>query len=351
MECNAASPPSGPLQSLNGNTMSSLNDDARSLSPSPKRKRLKLSQPNNGRNANPNPFRPQSRSPPTNPTLSAQSQNHCKAQRPLHRIPSTADQIKRKHIEPTDIQQKRIRDRRGDYESKELSPSKSPNLEKPTESKKETATMTMRPQRAKKKKPRRVSSVNNLITNYLHHQSSMNYDKIIGTTNHSEERRKKRKKSKRAKSKRAQNPRANRSNSSNRSNRNGANPSYLAMTHWTPPSLSNVFDRLNHSRFRSKFKLFANEMEMVRSKGHVLERHAFDFVNGRLAAANPKNDGKQTPMRGHPVFIAQHATATCCRSCLSKWHHIPIGRAMTSEQRIYTVQVILRWIKLKGPNS
>ena len=88
---------------------------------------------------------------------------------------------------------------------------------------------------------------------------------------------------------------------------------------------------------------------MVRTKKDVLENHAFDFVNKRLADAYPKNDGKQTPMRGHPVFIAQHATATCCRSCLSKWHYIPIGQALTNEQRIYMVEVILRWITLNGP--
>ena len=40
----------------------------------------------------------------------------------------------------------------------------------------------------------------------------------------------------------------------------------------------------------------------------------------RIAPKEPLNDGKQTPMKGHPVFIAQHATATCCRECTRKWH-------------------------------
>ena len=56
------------------------------------------------------------------------------------------------------------------------------------------------------------------------------------------------------------------------------------------------------------------------------------------------HDGKQTPMKGHPVFIAQHATATCCRSCLAKWHHIADDHDLTTEEVHYIVQVIMTWI-------
>jgi hypothetical protein len=64
----------------------------------------------------------------------------------------------------------------------------------------------------------------------------------------------------------------------------------------------------------------------------------------RLAAAQPRNDGRQTPYRGHPVFVAQHATATCCRTCLAKWHGVPAGVALSEEQQGYVVDVICRWI-------
>lgn len=76
----------------------------------------------------------------------------------------------------------------------------------------------------------------------------------------------------------------------------------------------------------------------------TVRRHASDFVRERLAPAVIPNDGKQTPMRGHPVFIAQHATATCCRGCLSKWHHIPAGVPLTPQQQDYVVDVIMTWI-------
>ena len=86
----------------------------------------------------------------------------------------------------------------------------------------------------------------------------------------------------------------------------------------------NLWKRLSQSKFRSSFYLKANDRSYVSDKGmDKVREHACDFIRKRLAQADIPNDGKQTPMRGHPVFVAQHATATCCRGCLEKWHHIP----------------------------
>ncbi len=76
-----------------------------------------------------------------------------------------------------------------------------------------------------------------------------------------------------------------------------------------------------------------------------MREHAVDFVTSRLAPAHPKNDGRQTPMKHHPVFVAQHATATCCRKCLEKWHHIPKGRELDPEEIEYIVDLIMAWIE------
>lgn len=73
--------------------------------------------------------------------------------------------------------------------------------------------------------------------------------------------------------------------------------------------------------------------------------HARDFIRQRLAAAHPTNDGKQTPMRGHPVFVAQHATATCCRGCLKKWHRIPLGTELDEGQQRYLSEVLFYWLQ------
>ena len=107
----------------------------------------------------------------------------------------------------------------------------------------------------------------------------------------------------------------------------------------------NLWKRLSQSKFRSSFTLKANDRHYVIEKGmDTVRSHATDFICDRLAPAEPKNDGKQTPMRGHPVFIGQHATGTCCRSCLEKWHHIPKGRELTETEQKYVVDVIMEWI-------
>lgn len=108
----------------------------------------------------------------------------------------------------------------------------------------------------------------------------------------------------------------------------------------------NLWKRLSQSKFRSSFTLKANDRHYVIEKGmDTVRSHATDFIRDRLAPAEPKNDGKQTPMRGHPVFIGQHATGTCCRSCLEKWHHIPKGRELTETEQKYVVDVIMEWSK------
>jgi exodeoxyribonuclease V alpha subunit len=88
----------------------------------------------------------------------------------------------------------------------------------------------------------------------------------------------------------------------------------------------------------------ADRNYLERKRMSVVLEHAAEFVRTRLAPARPSNDGKQTPWRGHPVFVAQHATATCCRGCLEKWHGIPKGREMTQREKDYAVEVIAAWL-------
>lgn len=109
--------------------------------------------------------------------------------------------------------------------------------------------------------------------------------------------------------------------------------------------LDTIFAALAKSPFRQRFKLKAAERTYYGAKGRgVILEHAAKFVTERLSAAQPKNDGKQTPMRGHPVFIAQHATATCCRGCLAKWHAIPAGAELGEVERRHIVTAIARWL-------
>lgn len=121
---------------------------------------------------------------------------------------------------------------------------------------------------------------------------------------------------------------------------------YLLGSKWEIELFGELFGRLAKSDFRSKFKLYLPDRMYAEEKGlDVIRSHARDFVGKRLAPAVIENDGKQTPMRGHPVFIAQHATATCCRECLRKWHNIETGVKLTEEQQIYIVDVIMEWVR------
>lgn len=112
------------------------------------------------------------------------------------------------------------------------------------------------------------------------------------------------------------------------------------------PSPTSMLDRLSHSAFRSRFTLKEKELSYLHQQGiEKIMAHGQDFITQRLAPAQPKNDGKQTPWKGHPVFIAQHATATCCRGCLEKWHKINKNQTLTQEEQNYILAVIQAWIQ------
>ncbi len=113
-----------------------------------------------------------------------------------------------------------------------------------------------------------------------------------------------------------------------------------------------LFEKLSKSKFRSRFHLSPKDFDYINTKGlEVIRNHALDFITKRLAPSIITNDGKQTPMRGHPVFIAQHATATCCRGCLEKWHHITKGKELTPLEINYIVDVIMTYIKKEINNQ
>ena len=112
-----------------------------------------------------------------------------------------------------------------------------------------------------------------------------------------------------------------------------------------------LFLGLGRSKFRSSFHLKQKDIDYINEKGlDTIREHAREFIAKREAPAVIPNDGKQTPMKGHPVFVAQHATATCCRECIRKWHKIQPGRELSRIQREYLVDVIMTWIEKETTN-
>ena len=109
--------------------------------------------------------------------------------------------------------------------------------------------------------------------------------------------------------------------------------------------MEEILNRLSKSKFRSSFHLRKYMIDYINDKGlDKIKEHAYDFINTRLKPKDIPNDGKQTPMKGHPVFIAQHACACCCRGCLYKWHHIEKDRELSSDEVDYIVNLLMKWI-------
>lgn len=112
------------------------------------------------------------------------------------------------------------------------------------------------------------------------------------------------------------------------------------------PTIDQTLEKLKTSTFRASFHLREKELKYIEDKGiDVIRNHATDFIRDRLAPAVIPNDGKQTPMRGHPVFIAQHACACCCRGCLNKWYKVPKGRELTTSEQERIVNLLMAWIE------
>ena len=111
-------------------------------------------------------------------------------------------------------------------------------------------------------------------------------------------------------------------------------------------TIDQALDRLARSDFRARFHLSDKDRQYIADKGlEAVRNHAADFVRTRLAPAVIPNDGHQTPMRGHPVFVAQHACACCCRGCLETWYRVPRGIDLTKPQQDKIVNLLMAWIE------
>ena len=124
------------------------------------------------------------------------------------------------------------------------------------------------------------------------------------------------------------------------------------MAHTPAHTIDDRLDAIGEQPFRARFHLRGRERALVELRGvQAIRRHAEEVIGRRLAPAMPHKDGRQTPYRGHPVFVAQHATGTCCRSCLERNHQISRGHELTGAERDYVVEVIMRWIEREIPDA
>lgn len=111
-------------------------------------------------------------------------------------------------------------------------------------------------------------------------------------------------------------------------------------------TIDEALEKLSKSKFRSSFHLKEKDIEYINKVGmDKIKQHAKAFIKKRLAPKYIPNDGKQTPMKGHPVFIAQHACGCCCRGCLNKWYRVSKSTILTETQQEKIVNLLMAWIE------
>jgi hypothetical protein len=113
--------------------------------------------------------------------------------------------------------------------------------------------------------------------------------------------------------------------------------------------LDEAFAFLARSSFRRKFRLQGRELAYLHTWGlpHVMKQ-AEELIRKRVAPAAIPNDGRQTPWRNHPVFVAQHATGTCCRGCIEKTYGIAKGHELDDAELRHLLAAIERWLQTQG---
>lgn len=94
---------------------------------------------------------------------------------------------------------------------------------------------------------------------------------------------------------------------------------------------------MNHARRKGKIKLKVDvENRIIKSVGKSNTGNAWD--------------GRQTPWEGNTIFYAQHATATCCRKCIKRWHGIPNDRDLNSDEIQYIKKLIFMYLDERLPD-
>ncbi len=80
---------------------------------------------------------------------------------------------------------------------------------------------------------------------------------------------------------------------------------------------------------------------------HAAARRRLEASVGKAGSAF---DGRQTPFEGNTLFYAQHATASCCRTCMEYWHAIPKDRDLTEDELVYLTKLVTLYLDERLPD-
>ena len=115
-----------------------------------------------------------------------------------------------------------------------------------------------------------------------------------------------------------------------------------------PHDVAFTFEQLRHELIRHHFWHLPFDEKAInhaRRKGRVLLHEAAQRrIETSVGRAGMPFDGRQTPREGNTIFYAQHATASCCRTCIEYWHDIPKGRDLTPEELAYLSALVIAYL-------
>jgi hypothetical protein len=118
--------------------------------------------------------------------------------------------------------------------------------------------------------------------------------------------------------------------------------------------VDHTFSELRHEFIRHHF--WHVEID-EKAKNHALRKGRIALISSiptrianSVAAELPYRDGRQTPFRDNVLHYAQHATASCCRTCIEYWHNIPKGRPLTEPEQEYLGSLMARYIEDRLPD-
>lgn len=121
-----------------------------------------------------------------------------------------------------------------------------------------------------------------------------------------------------------------------------------------PADAAHTFSALRNEVIRHHFfhrPVDDGAMRHAQRKGRIqLYEAARHRLRKYLAPAQPSRDGRQTPLEGNTIYYAQHATATCCRTCLEYWHDIPKGRSLSPQEFEYCAALVDLFLDEKLPD-
>jgi exodeoxyribonuclease V alpha subunit len=108
-------------------------------------------------------------------------------------------------------------------------------------------------------------------------------------------------------------------------------------------SMEDLFAKLLKSKFRRKFHLNDADFQIIDKKGLDLLWEETKLILQDRVSVLKENDGMQTPFKGHPCFVGQHALGLCCRNCIEKWHGIPKELELEENHLDYFADLLLAW--------